>query len=219
MTRREEIGAIGERVRAVFDEKHRAREVTINASRQAIQACASSIRATHRGEYDAAEHLAREALDHVATADDALVGHPDVRTNGPLHDAKKELAEAWCTLALVRDDPLPTPDAISVDAAAYCNGLAEAASELRRQLLDRLRAGDLVRAEQLMSSMDEIYSLLVTIDYPDGVTGGLRRTTDALRAVLERTRGDLTTSMVAARLQAAIEHQTSCAGATGATAD
>ena len=129
-----------------------------------------------------------------------------MRTSGPLHDAKKELAEAWCTLALVRDDPLPTPEEhLASTSAPYCNGLAEAASELRRQLLDRLRAGELARAEELMSAMDEIYSLLVTIDYPDGVTGGLRRTTDALRAVLERTRGDLTTAMVAARLQAAIE--------------
>jgi translin len=203
--RRAEIGAIGTRARDTFEEKHRAREVTISASRQAIQACAASIRATHRGEYEAAETLAREARDHVAVADTALAGHPDVRTTGPLHDAKKELAEAWCTLALVRDDPLPTPEEIGVDVAPYCNGLAEAASELRRQLLDRLRAGELTRAEELMGAMDEIYSLLVTIDYPDGVTGGLRRTTDALRAVLERTRGDLTTAMVAARLQGAIE--------------
>jgi translin len=207
VNRRDEIAAIGERVRPTFEDKHRAREVTISASRHAIQACAASIRATHRGEYSAAEALAREARDHVATADAALVGHPEVRTSGPLHDAKKELAEAWCTLALVRDDSLPTPESIGVDAAAYCNGLAEAASELRRQLLDRLRAGELTRAEELMGAMDEIYSLLVTIDYPDGVTGGLRRTTDALRAVLERTRGDLTTAMVAARLQAAIEQQ------------
>jgi translin len=203
--RRSEIGALGARARDSFEEKHRAREVTIAAARQAIQACAASIRATHRGEYDAAEALAREARDHVAVADTALAGHPDVRTGGPLHDAKKELAEAWCTLALVREDPLPTPEDIGVDVAPYCNGLAEAASELRRQLLDRLRAGDLTRAEELMGAMDEIYSLLVTIDYPDGVTGGLRRTTDALRAVLERTRGDLTTAMVAARLQGAIE--------------
>jgi translin len=203
--RRSEISAVGARARETFEEKHRAREVTISASRQAIQACAASIRATHRGEYEAAEALAREARDHVAAADSALAGHPDVRATGPLHDAKKELAEAWCTLALVRDDPLPTPDDIGVDVAPYCNGLAEAASELRRQLLDRLRAGDLTRAEELMGAMDEIYSLLVTIDYPDGVTGGLRRTTDALRAVLERTRGDLTTAMVAARLQGAIE--------------
>jgi translin len=203
--RRAEIGAIGARARETFEEKHRARELTISASRQAIQACAASIRATHRGEYEVAETLAREAREHLAPADAALAGHPDIRTSGPLHDAKKELAEAWCTLALVRNDPLPTPDDVSVDVAAYCNGLAEAASELRRQLLDRLRAGDLTRAEELMGAMDEIYSLLVTIDYPDGVTGGLRRTTDALRAVLERTRGDLTTAMVAARLQGAIE--------------
>ena len=205
MDRAAEIAALGARARDAFDEKHRAREVTIAASRKAIQACAASIRATHRGEYDAAESLAREAKDHVAEADDALAAQADVKLNGPLPDAKKELAEAWLTLALVRNDPLPSIEDLGIDVAAYCNGLAEAASELRRQLLDRLRAGDLARAEQLMGAMDEVYSLLVTIDYPDGVTGGLRRTTDALRAVLERTRGDLTTAMVAARLQSAIE--------------
>jgi translin len=203
--RRAEIGAIGARARETFEEKHRARELTISSARQAIQACAASIRATHRGEFAAAESLAREARDHLAPADRALAAHPDIRTSGPLHDAKKELAEAWCTLALVRNEPLPSPEDLSIDVAPYCNGLAEAASELRRQLLDRLRAGELSRAEELMGAMDEIYSLLVTIDYPDGVTGGLRRTTDALRAVLERTRGDLTTAMVAARLQGAIE--------------
>ena len=128
-----------------------------------------------------------------------------MRSGGPLNDAKKELAEAWLTLAFVRDLPLPKPDELGIEIAPYCNGLAEAASELRRQLLDQLRAGELDRAETLMRAMDEIYSLLVTIDYPDGVTGGLRRTTDPLRAVLERTRGDLTTAMVAARLQASIE--------------
>jgi translin len=200
-----EIADLGARARAAFDDKHTAREITIAASRRAIQACAASIRATHRGEFEPAHTLAVEARDHVREADAALVGHPDVRTNGPLYDAKKELAEAWLTLALVRDERLPTPDDLGIEIAAYCNGLAEAASELRRQLLDRLRHGELARAEELMGAMDEIYSLLVTIDYPDGVTGGLRRTTDALRAVLERTRGDLTTSMVAARLQSAIE--------------
>lgn len=205
MDRASEIGALGAGARDAFEEKHRAREITIAASRRAIQACAASIRATHRGEFDAAEVLAREARDHLAEADTALERNPEIRTSGPLSDAKKELAEAWLTLALVRDEKLPTPTELRVDVAAYCNGLAEAASELRRQLLDRLRAGNLARAEQLMGAMDEIYSLLVTIDYPDGVTGGLRRTTDALRAVLERTRGDLTTAMVAARLQGAIE--------------
>jgi translin len=207
-----EIAALGVAARAAFDEKHRAREVTIGASRLAIQACAASIRATHRGEFEMAEELAITARERVAEADAALAEHPEVRSGGPLHDAKKELAEAWLTLALVRDDPLPTPSQLNIEVAPYCNGLAEAASELRRQLLDQLRAGDMTRAETLMGAMDEVYSLLVTIDYPDGVTGGLRRTTDALRAVLERTRGDLTTAMVAARLQGAIEDAQRAAG-------
>ena len=205
MERAAEINALGAAVRDALDDRHHAREITIGASRAAIQSCAKSIRATHRAEFDNAAELAREAQARVAEADAALAHHPEIRATGPLHDAKKELAEAWLTLALVRDEPLPSASDLGIDAAAWCNGLAEAASELRRAALDRLRAGDLDRAEQLVGAMDDVYSTLVTIDYPDGVTGGLRRTTDALRAVLERTRGDLTTALVAHRLQAAIE--------------
>jgi translin len=204
-----EISAIGSASRQRFEDKHRARETTIGASRKAIQCCAASIRATHRGEWESAEQLAREAAEHLRAADAATLAFPEVRATGPLHDAKKELAEAWLTLALVREEPLPTPDQLGVEVAAYLNGMAEAASELRREILDHLRHGELERAEMLMQAMDDVYSVLVTIDYPDGVTGGLRRTTDALRAVLERTRGDLTTTMVAARLQAAIDAERS----------
>jgi translin len=200
-----EISALGAAARQRFEDKHQAREVTIGASRKAIQCCAASIRATHRGEWEQADQLAREAAEHLRAADAATKAFPEVRSTGPLHDAKKELAEAWLTLALVRDEPLPGPDELGVEVAAYLNGMAEAASELRREILDHLRHGELERAELLMQAMDDVYSVLVTIDYPDGVTGGLRRTTDALRAVLERTRGDLTTTMVAARLQAAID--------------
>ena len=203
--RADEIAAIGEAARRRFDDKHQAREVTIGAARKAIQCCAASIRATHRGEWESAEALAREAAEHLRAADEATRLFPEVRTSGPLHDAKKELAEAWLTLALVRNEPLPTSDQLGVEVAAYLNGLAEAASELRREILDHLRHGELERGELLMGAMDDVYSILVTFDYPDAVTGGLRRTTDALRAVLERTRGDLTTTMVAARLQAAID--------------
>ena len=117
MDRGSEIAALGESARAAFEEKHRAREITITASRKAIQACAASIRSTHRGEYDAAEALACEARDHLAAADDALAGQPDVRTGGPLNDAKKELAEAWLTLALVRDLPLPGPVELGIEIA------------------------------------------------------------------------------------------------------
>ncbi len=206
MDRGVEIAALGAAARRRFEDKHNARETTIASSRRAIQCCAASIRATHRGEFDAAQQLADEAAAHLAQADAATETAPEVRTTGPLYDAKKEYVEARLTLAFVQAAPLPTIDDLGVDAAAFLNGMSEAASELRREILDCLRHGHLDRAEQLMAVMDDVYSVLVTIDYPDGVTGGLRRTTDALRAVLERTRGDLTTTIVAARLQAAIDN-------------
>ena len=122
-----------------------------------------------------------------------------------LADAQKEFAEAHLTLAFVAGGPLPTAEELGVPVSSYLNGMAEAASELRRQVLDLLRAGDSARAEELFGTMDDVSAVLVTVDYPDAVTGGLRRTTDALRAVLERTRGDVTNAVIAARLQAAVE--------------
>ena len=205
MDRADEIAAVRTRATEVLDAKHAARELTLGACRRTIQSCAAAIRAVQREEYPLAEALIADAASHLEQADDAVLGHPDVRHGGYLHDAKKEFAEAHLTLAFVRGDTLPGAEAIGVEMPAYLNGMAEAASELRRHALDCLRADRLARAEELLAVMDDVYALLVTVDYPDAVTGGLRRTTDALRAVIERTRGDLTNALVAQRLRAAIE--------------
>jgi len=202
-----ELATLGGALRSELDSLHAARETILGACRRTIQACSSSIRAVHCLELDRADRLADEAASWLDQAHDALRPHPALAGSGPLHDAEKEYAEARLTAALVADRPLPSPQALEVAAASWLNGLAEAASELRRHLLDRLRDGELSRSEALLAAMDDAYGLLVTIDYPDAVTGGLRRTTDALRAVLERTRGDLTTTLLQARLQAALERQ------------
>ncbi|MEK7353287.1 MAG: haloacid dehalogenase, partial [Chloroflexota bacterium] len=125
-------------------------------------------------------------------AEQALTGVPEISNTGFLRDAQKEFAEGSLVLSLVTGSPLPDPSELGVDPAAYLNGLAEAASELRRYLLDGIRKGDLSRGEELLADMDDIYNVLVTMDFPDAITGGLRRTTDMLRGVLERTRSDLT---------------------------
>ena len=144
-----------------------------------------------------------QAGEKVGTARAALSDHPDILYAGFVHDAQKEFAEASVTIALVQGEELPSPEALGVEYAAYLNGLGEAVGELRRYLLDSLRGGDMARCERLLGVMDDLYSLMVTIDYPDALTGGLRRTTDVTRGILEKTRGDLT---LAAR-QADLERQ------------
>jgi len=205
VTKSDEIHAAGDWARGVLESKHKARETTLAACRRTIQACAASIRAVHRDEFDRAEELSAEAAAHLAEALAAVEDHVDIRHAGFVHDASKEYAEARMTLAFVRGDPLPTADELGVEVQAYLNGMAEAASELRRYTLDLLRRGRPERGEELLGYMDEVYSLLITIDFPDAMTGGLRRTTDALRGVLERTRGDLTTSLLQTRLLEGIE--------------
>ncbi|TML64258.1 MAG: haloacid dehalogenase [Actinobacteria bacterium] len=197
---------------ASLDAAHQAREKGLAACRRTIRASGTSIRAVHRGELDRARSLADDAESALREAQAALRPHPAVAFAGFLHDAEKEYSEARLTGALVGGDPLPDHGGLGVEVAAWLNGLAEAASELRRNVLDRMREGDLARAEVLVEVMDDVYGLLITVDYPDALTGGLRRTTDALRAVVERTRGDLTTTLLQSRLQQAIERDRPPAG-------
>ena len=188
-----------------LDEKMSAREVALPAARQATRLSANAIRAIHRGEGEEAARLLEEARAALDRGEEAVADHPDVRWAGFLHDGQKEYAEAQLTRAVIEGDGLPTPDDIGVTVAAYLNGIAETIGELRRSALDLLRTGDVSRAEELLSTMEEMFHLLVTIDYPDAITGNLRRWTDVARGIIEKTRGDLTTSLVQKDLRDALE--------------
>jgi len=190
----EQLDAVMEGVRAELAAKHAAREQALPLCRELIRYSANAIRAVHRDEFAQAEALRLRATETLERINAALAGHPDVFYAGFVHDAQKEHAEAALTLALVRGAPLPGPDDLGVDPAPYLNGMGEAIGELRRYLLDKLRRGEVERCEPFLQAMDDIYDVLVTVDYPDALTGGLRRTTDVARGILERTRGDLTTA-------------------------
>ncbi len=179
-----------------FAAKNAAREQGLSASRSVIRLSANAIRAVHRGEFDRARELLDEARAIRDAAVEALKDHADIYHAGFLHDAQKEYAEARTTLALLSGQPLPEPEDLGVEYPAYLNGIAEAVGEMRRMLLDRLRRGEYDGCEEILEAMDDIYSVLVTIDFPDAMTGGLRRTTDATRGILEKTRGDLTMAML-----------------------
>ena len=180
---------------------HAAREHAITTSRQIIRFSANSIRATHRAEYEEARRLIASAADLRARLEEQRDAHPAVYYGGYVEDALKEFVEAHATLAFAEGSRLPTMDDLDVGPAVYMNGLAEAIGELRRIVLDLLRGDEFTRCETLLSIMDEIYAALVTLDYPDGVTRGLRRTTDVMRGVLERTRGDITVALRQRRLE------------------
>ncbi|MFN8634752.1 MAG: haloacid dehalogenase [Chloroflexota bacterium] len=178
--------------RAEFETKNAAREQALSQSRELIRTCANTIRAVHRRDYDQARTLLAAARELSERLTRNLGPYPDLFYTGYVQDAQKEYVEATATLSLVSGSPMPSPEELGVAPAPFLNGLAETVGELRRFVLDKLRRGELDGTEALLQMMDDIYALLVTIDYPDALTGGLRRTTDAARGILERTRGDLT---------------------------
>ncbi len=199
------LDAITERVRTTLDAKNAARDAALHRSRELIRLCANSIRAAHRNDFAEASELLQAAKAAARELVSDLADYPDLYHAGYTQDALKEYAEANITTALVRQQALPEPEELGVEYAAYLNGLGEAAGELRRYALDALRREDIPTAEIMLGSMEEIYDTLVTIDFPDALTGGLRRTTDMVRGVLERTRGDLTVAVRQQKLERALK--------------
>ncbi|MEX2598823.1 MAG: haloacid dehalogenase [Dehalococcoidia bacterium] len=193
--------AITNQALEVFRGKHAMRERAIPLSREVIRTSANAIRAVHRNELEQAKTQMEAAGVLVRETATLLTEHPDLYYTGYTLDAQKEYAEACCVYSFIARTALPTPEEIGVEMSSYLNGMAEAASELRRYILDSLRRDDDSRSEELMQTMDDVYNVMVVMDFPDALTSSLRRTTDQLRGVLERTRGDLTMTMRQRRLE------------------
>ncbi|MDL1895043.1 haloacid dehalogenase [Anaerolineae bacterium CFX7] len=183
---------IEEKIRQNFVAKNAARDAALAKSREVIRHCSLSIRASHRAEYDNAAQILETARSVADAMKQDVARYPDLHYTGYVQDALKEVAEAHIVHALLTNQPIPDPDTLGIDYAAYLNGLGEAATEMRRYILDIIRHEQLERSEAMLQAMDDIYSMLVTMDFPDALTGGLRRQTDIVRGVLEKTRGDLT---------------------------
>jgi translin len=199
------LDEIAEKVRGHLDSVNAVREQALKVSREVIRASANAIRAVHRGEFEEAKALMAEGDRKRLESVEMLAEFPNIYYTGYVQDAAKEFAEASITYAMVRGEPLPDPDDLKVEGPAYLNGLAEAVGEMRRHALDVIREGDIDAGERILRIMDDVYYVLITFDYPDAVTSGLRRTTDMVRGVLERTRGDLTLTIRERQLESAIK--------------
>jgi translin len=200
----DKLEKIAEQIRQTFDTLTAARDAALNHARALTRACALSIRAVHRDETDVMQsHLdeARQLADALRTG---LADFPALYYAGYTQDSLKEFAEASITCALIRHEPLPTPEELDLPPHTYLNGLAESVGEMRRRCLDMLRQDNSSEAEHLLALMDDIFSILVTMDYPDAITNGLRRQTDIIRAIIERTRGDVTFSLRGEKLEHSI---------------
>ena len=199
--RKNELHTIADSASQEFATTHADREQGLRLSREIVRNSANSIRATHRGEFDQARKLLKTVAELAGEAIALRKQQPRVYYGGYIEDALKEYTEAAVTLALIESRPMPTADELGIGAAPYLGGLADTVGELRRFILDALRTDDFSRCEELLDVMDEIYTVLVTMDYPDAVTRGLRRSTDMVRGILERTRGDLTVALRQRRLE------------------
>lgn len=197
---KDRFSILSDTVHDAFEVRNQARDKALMQTRKVIQHAAHAIRAIHRMEVDVADGFLNDARQLVEQLRSDLSDHPDLFYAGYTQDALKEYVEAHVTCALIRGQELPLPEEIDVEPAIYLNGLAEVVGELRRRTLDTLRQGYSPEVERLLALMDEIYALLITIDYPDALTNGLRRQTDLARGIVERTRGDVTISLREQRL-------------------
>jgi translin len=204
----EDLEAIAAELRPYFAAEDEAREKALRSCRQVIRHSADAIRAVHRQEQDKAKQILDSAHELLRELNQDLAGHGRLLHSGFVHDAQKEFAEGRITLALIAGEDLPRPEALGISNAAYLDGLGESVGELRRYILDSLRRGDFSRCEELLGIMDDIYGILITMDFPELLAHGLRRTTDAIRGIIERTRGDLTVALRQKQMEAKLDNLT-----------
>lgn len=186
---------IAEQIHLAFQVRTSARDQALSQARTLTRHCANAIRAVHRNEFDIAQEHLESASNIAKSLRDDLEEYPDLYYAGYTQDALKEFAEASIVYSLVNKKELPSPQELDLENMTYLNGLAETVGEFRRKCLDILRQGYSEEAEQLLQHMDDIYAVLITMDYPNAITGGIRRQTDIARSITERTRGDLTLSL------------------------
>lgn len=186
---------IAEQIHLAFQARTSARDQALSQARTLTRHCANAIRAVHRDEFDIARDHLESASNIAKLLRDDLKEYPDLYYAGYTQDALKEYAEASIVYSLVNNKELPSPQELGLENMTYLNGLAETVGEFRRKCLDILRQGYSEEAEQLLQYMDDIYAVLITMDYPNAITGGIRRQTDIARGITERTRGDLTLSL------------------------
>ena len=200
----QKLEGIANQIREKFDVLTKLRDQALTEARALTRACSLAIRAVHRNDTTVMEGQLSEARYLANKLREDLSNYPDLFYANYTQDGLKEFVEASVTCALIRNQPLLTPEDLQVEEATYLNGLAEVVGELRRRILDLLRSGYSDEVERLLGVMDEIYSVLVTMDYPDAITNGLRRQTDLARGIIEKTRGDVTVSLQAEYLTKAI---------------
>lgn len=203
----EHLEEIAERIHQSFEAKTAVRDQALSQTRTVIRYSANAIRAIHRNEHEKAQESLGEARNLVKVLRDNLLHeYPDLYYAGYTQDALKEFAEASITLSLIEGNGLPQPEELGLEFNTYLKGLAESVGEFRRRILDILLDGHSSEAERLLKGMDDIYAVLVTMDYPNAVTGGLRRLTDIVRSINERTRGDLVLSTRQQHLEESLKH-------------
>lgn len=207
---KKQLDPLSEKITKRLEGLSQARDVVLKTQREVIRCASLSIRAVHRGEFENARSILQEADNLFAGVREKLETYPELYYSGYIHDAQKEFAEAHITYALVKGEPLPDPDALKIEYAAYLNGIGEAIGEMRRYILDKIRRDDFHNGETVLDAMDDLYCMLTAMDFPDAITRGLRRTTDVARSIIEKTRGDLTQNLCQKKLSRQLE-SLSCA--------
>ena len=191
----DQLDLICDQIRHEFDQKTALRDEALKQARELTRHASLAIRAIHREDHDEAQseiHLGRELAQALTRT--LRTEHPELFFAGYTQDAIKEYCEACLTVAMIKGEVLPTPQDLDAEPPAYLNGLTETLGELRRRCLDLLRPGYSAEVERLLALMDDVFTQLVTMDYPDAITDGLRRRTDLARGIIERTRADITVS-------------------------
>ncbi|HII81072.1 MAG TPA: haloacid dehalogenase [Methanosarcina sp.] len=196
---------ISNRIRENLEVKDRIREEGLKISREIVRECRTASFALHGKDFEKASNSIETAGKALKKLEARFEGHADIYHAGFVEHAQQEYSEVSVLYSLLKDEgkmlSLPSPDELGVEYTAYLNGLGDVVGELRRHILDLIRGEAFEKAEVFLGIMENIHATLMDFDYPDAITGGLRRKTDVSRSLIEKTRGDVVNAIQQQKLE------------------
>ncbi len=181
-------------VRGELDALNSMREEAIVLTRRWLSICRASIlRARKMENLDCVEEELRILIGEVKAflqKCQSSAGYIDPTIESVVSDAVQEAVEGIVLARLLRKEPVPYREDLSVGPKEYVLGIADAIGELRRVALQFLLNGKTSEAEQLVTIMEEMYENLNSMVFPDSFLP-VRRKADLARSLIEKTLSEI----------------------------
>lgn len=177
-----------EKINKKFKDVEERRNAIIKGTRDATILCSKAIVSLH-------SHKKEESIEYIEKAKKLLqefkeLGKDDLQKY--LYIAEQEYVEAFCLFSIAENSVIPGMKSLDVSDISYVMGLLDCIGEIKRMIIDKIRAEGTSNINTLFELMDKIYGIIYPLAVYDNLMPGLRKKLDVSRILIENVRAIIT---------------------------